>query len=246
MNSKQRIEYSVVIPLHDEAENVGPLVDEIMAATRGQPPSEIVLVDDASTDGTVEAVRRARMRHGEMIVLVRNQRQCGQSTAVRNGVQAAGSPWIVTMDGDGQNDPADIPAVLERLRASPVEDILVIGHRVHRRDTWRRRRASRLANGIRGAILHDRSPDTGCGLKAFSRRVFQELPYFDHMHRFMPALMLQHGGKVESLPVHHRPRMAGRSKYGIFDRLWVGIVDLFGVAWLARRNKQTEWTRDPA
>lgn len=246
MNSKERIEYSVVIPLHDEAENVGPLVDEIVAATREQPPAEIVLVDDASTDGTVEAVRRARRRHGEMIVLVRNGRQCGQSTAIRNGVQAARSPWIVTMDGDRQNDPADIPAMLECLRASPVEDILVIGHRVQRRDTWLRRRASRLANGVRGAILHDRSPDTGCGLKAFSRSVFQELPYFDHMHRFMPALMLQHGGKVESLPVHHRPRVAGRSKYGIFDRLWVGIVDLFGVAWLARRNQHTEWTRDNA
>lgn len=246
MKNRDRIEYSIVIPLRNEVENVGPLVDEILAANRTKPPAEIVLVDDASTDDTVAAVRCARVRHGEVVVLVRNGRQCGQSTAVRNGIQAARSPWIVTMDGDRQNDPADIPAMLSRLRESPVGDILVIGHRVARRDTWLRRQASRLANGVRGALLHDRAPDTGCGLKAFSREVFLELPYFDHMHRFMPALMLQHGGKVESLPVRHRPRVAGRSKYGILDRLWVGIVDLFGVAWLARRNRHTEWTRDNA
>ncbi len=246
MENRERIDYSIVIPLHNEEPNVRPLVDEIVEATRRQPPARIVLVDDASTDGTAEAVRAVRNRYDGLVMLVCNERQCGQSTAIRNGVQAAASDWIVTMDGDGQNDPADIPAMLERLRGSSVEDILVIGHRVHRQDTWLRRQASRIANAVRGTLLDDRSPDTGCGLKAFSRRVFLELPYFDHMHRFMPALMLQHGGRVESLPVRHRPRTAGQSKYGILDRLWVGIIDLFGVAWLARRNKHTEWTRDNA
>jgi dolichol-phosphate mannosyltransferase len=240
------MDYSIVIPLHNEEPNVGPLVEEIVVATRGEPPRRIVLVDDASTDRTVDAVHRLQERFGPLVTLVRNRCQCGQSTAVRNGVQAAESEWIVTMDGDRQNDPADIPGILERLRLSPVDDLLVIGHRVDRRDTWLRRRASRIANAVRGRLLHDRSPDTGCGLKAFKRSVFLELPYFDHMHRFMPALMIQHGGRVESVPVRHRPRTAGESKYGILDRLWVGIVDLFGVAWLARRNKHTEWTKENA
>lgn len=240
------MKYSIVIPLHNEQPNLTALVEEILTATRPEPPISIVLVDDGSTDGTGETARRLRERFGPVVQLVRNARQCGQSTSIYNGVQASDGDWIVTMDGDRQNDPADIPLFLERLRQSPVDDMLVIGHRVRRDDSWLRRQASRFANRVRGALLHDRAPDTGCGLKAFSRRVFLELPYFDHMHRFMPALMLQHGGRVVSIPVNHRPRTAGVSKYGILDRLWVGIVDLFGVAWLARRNKHTEWTRDNA
>lgn len=240
------MDYSIVIPLHNEAPNVAPLVEEILAATADDPPRRIVLVDDASTDRTAEEARRLGATHGPVIELIHNSHRCGQSTSVWNGVQAADSQWVVTLDGDGQNDPIDIPAVLEKLREAPTEDLLVIGHRVSRKDSWLKRRASRVANAVRGALLHDRSPDTGCGLKGFSRRVFLELPYFDHMHRFMPALILQHGGDVVSIPVHHRPRMAGDSKYGILDRLWVGIVDLFGVAWLARRNRHTEWTKDNA
>ena len=240
------MDYSIVIPLFNEEANVRPLVEEILAATGDHPPRRIVLVDDASTDDTAEIVHRLQAEQPGRIELVRNRHRSGQSTAVYNGVQAADSEWIVTLDGDRQNDPRDIPAVLDRLARSPVDEILVIGHRVNRRDTWLKRVASRIANAVRGALLHDRSPDTGCGLKGFRRRVFLELPYFDHMHRFMPALMLQNGGEVISIPVRHRPRAAGVSKYGVLDRLWVGIVDLFGVAWLARRNKHTRWTKDNA
>lgn len=235
--------YDIVIPVHNEAPNVGSLFLEIVAATCDEPPQTIIFVDDASTDGSAQEIAALHSEHGSIVGLVRNHRRSGQSTAVYNGVHASGSDWIITLDGDGQNDPADIPRVLDALRESAERDVLVIGHRVHRADTWLKRRASRVANGVRGRLLGDLAPDTGCGLKGFSRDVFLSLPYFDHMHRFMPALIQQAGGDVVSIPVHHRPRTAGQSKYGIFDRLWVGIVDLFGVAWLARRNKRTAWTR---
>lgn len=238
--------YSIVIPLHNEAENVAPLVDEILAATAADPPVRILLVDDASTDGTADEVRDLRRAHGPLIELISNRRQCGQSTSVWNGVEAARTPWIVTMDGDRQNDPQDVPAVLATLEKAAADTTLVIGHRVTRQDSRLKRWASRTANAVRGGLLKDGSPDTGCGLKGFSRKLFLELPYFDHMHRFMPALVLQHGGHVVSIPVKHRPRPAGRSKYGVLDRLWVGIIDLLGVAWLARRNRRTEWTTDNA
>jgi len=237
------LNYDVVIPVHNEAPNVGGLFLEILAATRDELPQTIIFVDDASTDGTKQEIVALQSEHGSIVGLVRNRHRSGQSTAVYNGVHAAGSDWIITLDGDGQNDPADIPGVLDELRQSTERDVLVIGHRVHRADTWLRRRASRIANGVRGRLLGDLAPDTGCGLKGFGRDAFLSLPYFDHMHRFMPALIQQVGGEVVSIPVHHRPRTAGHSKYGILDRLWVGIVDLFGVAWLARRNKRTEWTR---
>lgn len=239
----QAVHYDIVIPVHNEAPNVRGLVEEIVTATRSRPPSRIFLVDDGSTDATRDEIGIVQSKYGSLVELIRNDMRCGQSTAIYNGVRAASSEWIVTLDGDGQNDPADIPAVLARLQEAPDRRILVIGHRVDRADTWVRRRASRIANAVRGRMLGDRAPDTGCGLKGFHREVFLSLPYFDHMHRFMPALMRQAGGQVVSIPVHHRPRTAGESKYGIFDRLWVGIVDLFGVAWLARRNKRTEWTR---
>jgi dolichol-phosphate mannosyltransferase len=237
-------DYDIVIPVHNEAPNVQKLVEEIVTATRENPPQKIIFVDDGSTDGTAREIAMARSNHPGMVSHIRNLRRSGQSTALYNGVLAAQGEWIVTLDGDGQNDPVDIPAVLARLRESVDPRILVIGHRVHRADTWIRRRASRIANAVRGRMLDDRSPDTGCGLKGFRREVFLSLPYFDHMHRFMPALIRQVGGEVASIPVHHRPRTAGQSKYGILDRLWVGIVDLFGVAWLARRNRRTEWTRE--
>jgi len=240
------MDYSIVIPVHNEAGNVGPLVREFVDNTRADPPARIILVDDASTDDTADVIRRLHDEAGPIVELVRNEQCRGQSTAVYNGVQAATTRWIVTLDGDGQNDPADVPTFIERLKDSEHEELLLIGHRTQRNDTWQRRAASRIANGIRGWLLHDRSPDTGCGLKAFSREFFLRLPYFDHMHRFMPALTRQYGGEVVSIPVRHRARRSGTSKYGILDRLWVGIVDLFGVAWLGRRNRLTRWTRDSA
>jgi dolichol-phosphate mannosyltransferase len=169
---------------------------------------------------------------------LRHHVSCGQSAAVATGVKAARAPIIATLDGDGQNDPADIPALLQRL-LSESEDgrdlLLVAGHRQKRRDDGLRRLSSKIANRVRAGLLGDDTPDTGCGLKLFTRAAFLDMPRFDHMHRFLPALMIRRGGRVVSLPVHHRPRERGVSKYGVWNRLWVGIVDLFGVMWLQRR-----------
>src|SRR5437879_669568 len=168
--------------------------------------------------------------------LVRHAASCGQSAAIRSGVRAAHGWWIATLDGDGQNDPADIPALWHIVQDSPaVPPLLIAGHRTHRQDSWSKRRASLLANAMRRRLLHDDTPDTGCGLKLFRRAVFLDLPFFDHMHRFLPALVLREGGIVRSVPVNHRPRQRGTSNYGVFDRLGVGIVDLLGVLWLGRR-----------
>jgi dolichol-phosphate mannosyltransferase len=225
---------AVVVPARNEAENVGPLVDEIAAALAGRA-HEIVFVDDGSDDGTDRALADAAGRHPALRI-VRHTRACGQSTAIVSGVRAARAPVIVTMDGDGQNDPADAPKLVEAFAAQGSGDKLMIaGHRVNRRDTWLRRFSSKVANGVRGALLGDATPDTGCGLKVFSRRAFLEMPAFDHMHRFLPALMIRSGGRVVSVAVNHRARTRGTSKYGVWNRLWVGIVDLFGVIWLIRR-----------
>jgi len=227
-------EVAVVVPARNEAKNVGPLVDEIAAALAGRG-FEIVFVDDGSDDGTDAALAAAAARHPQLRV-VRHLRACGQSTAIVSGVRAARAPVIVTMDGDGQNDPADAPALLDAYTAAGGGDaVMIAGHRVNRRDTWLRRFSSRVANGVRGGLLKDATPDTGCGLKVFSRRAFLNMPAFDHMHRFLPALMIRAGGQVLSVPVNHRPRTRGTSKYGVWNRLWVGIVDLFGVIWLIRR-----------
>jgi len=154
-------------------------------------------------------------------------------------VKAARGIWIATLDGDGQNDPADIPALWRIAQeAPPSPPLLIAGHRAHRQDSWTKRRASRIANGVRRRLLRDDTPDTGCGLKLFRRDLFLDLPYFDHMHRFLPALVLRAGGVVRSVPVNHRPRQRGASKYGVFDRLGVGITDLFGVMWLRRRSSR--------
>jgi dolichol-phosphate mannosyltransferase len=170
------------------------------------------------------------------IRLVRHAVRSGQSAAVATGVREAGAPWIATLDGDGQNDPADIPKLLDVARCSGSARLrLVMGNRTTRRDTWLRRLSSRVANGVRGGLLNDGTPDTGCGIKVFDRAVFMDMPRFNHMHRFMPALFQREGYEVTSVPVNHRERTRGRSKYGINDRLWVGIVDLFGVMWLLRR-----------
>ncbi|HLI23242.1 MAG TPA: glycosyltransferase family 2 protein [Stellaceae bacterium] len=230
------MELSVVIPARNEAPNVAPLVAEIRAALDGHADYEIVYVDDGSSDDTAAAVRKA-MADGR-VRLLRHARSCGQSAAVRSGVVAARSAWIATLDADGQNDPADIRKLWERARATPAaEKLLLAGFRQKRRDTAVKRFSSRIANAVRGGMLKDRTPDTGCGLKLLRRDLYLSLPFFDHNHRFLPALVLREGGIVESVAVNHRPRQRGKSNYGTFDRLWVGIVDLFGVMWLQRRAK---------
>lgn len=225
-------EISVVIPVCNEEGNVIPLAREIAAALQGMP-FEILFVDDGSTDGTAAAVLQARREGISEIRLLKHSFRSGQSAGVCSGVRAARAPWIATLDGDGQNDPADIPALYTERHTAE----LVMGNRTQRRDTWLRHAQSRVANGVRGALLGDGTPDTGCGIKVMRRDVFMELPRFDHMHRFLPALFLRAGCRVKSVPVKHRARERGVSKYGLFDRLWVGIVDIFGVMWLRRRYK---------
>jgi dolichol-phosphate mannosyltransferase len=199
----------------------------------------VIYVDDGSTDGTPARLAEAKARYPRLRVL-RHHSSCGQSRAIASAVAAARGDWIVTLDGDGQNDPTDIPKVLERIEtgrgAVPLD--LVAGIRVRRQDTWSKRISSKLANGIRQRLLHDGVSDTGCGLKAIRREAFLRLPYFDHMHRYLPALIKRDGGAVETVLVNHRPRVRGTSNYGFFDRLWVGISDLVGVMWLMRRCKR--------
>lgn len=226
---------SVVVPVKNEIDNVEPLISEIAAALRGQETFEIIYVDDGSDDGTAKRLVELTEAYPELRVF-RHKVCCGQSVAICTGVENALAPIIATLDGDGQNDPADIPAVLKRLRASDqIEKTMVAGWRVKRRDTFVRRLSSRVANSIRSSLLKDQTVDTGCGLKVFSRASFMRMPHFNHMHRFLPALMIRGGGQVVSVEVNHRPRERGTSKYGIWNRLWVGIVDICGVMWLIRR-----------
>jgi dolichol-phosphate mannosyltransferase len=235
-NPAAEIQVSVVIPVCNEEENVLPLAREIHAALAGRYAFEQLFVDDGSTDATADAVRRARGDGLPEIRLLRHVLRSGQSAAVATGVRHARGRWIATLDGDGQNDPADFPRLLEALLHPATPQLkLVMGNRTTRRDTWLRRLSSRVANGVRGWILKDGTPDTGCGIKVFERDVFMHMPRFKNMHRFMPALFQREGFEVISLPVNHRERTRGTSKYGLHNRLWVGIVDLFGVSWLIRR-----------
>jgi dolichol-phosphate mannosyltransferase len=225
---------SVVVPVKDEAGNVGPLGREIAAALKGAP-HEILFVDDGSSDGTAQALSALKAELPQLRVL-RHGKNLGQSRGIRTGVQAARGDIVVTLDGDGQNDPADIPTLLTRLGAEP-ELAMVSGVRVKRQDSASRRLASRLGNGFRSALLGDGATDTGCGLKAFHRQAFLDLPYFDHLHRFLIAMIQREGGKVAYVPVNHRPRLTGASKYTNFGRLLVSVQDLLGVRWLQRRHR---------
>lgn len=229
-------ELSVVVPVHNESENVVPLILEVHAALENRFDFELLYVDDGSDDETPGLLVDAMGRFPRLRVL-RHRARAGQSAALATGVAAARGPVIATLDGDGQNDPADIPALLAQLHESPDADrLLVAGHRARRCDTAVKRLSSRIANRVRRTLLGDGTPDTGCGLKVFTRAAFLAMPRFDHMHRFLPALMLRAGGTVVSVPVNHRHRTRGQTKYGVFDRLWVGIFDLTGVMWLQRRR----------
>ncbi|MGR9086259.1 MAG: glycosyltransferase family 2 protein [Gammaproteobacteria bacterium] len=227
---------SVVVPVHNETENVATLIDEIHRVLQGQDAYEMVFVDDGSTDDTLHKLKQLMPGYPALRVLS-HQSACGQSRAIHSGALAARYDWIATLDGDGQNDPADIPNLISALHRHNSENLwLLAGFRHRRNDTGWRRFSSKFANAIRGAILRDNTPDTGCGLKLFRKDKFLALPYFDHIHRFLPALMQMAGGEILSVTVNHRARQHGRSKYGTLDRLAAGVVDLLGVIWLRNRH----------
>jgi glycosyltransferase involved in cell wall biosynthesis len=228
---------SVVVPVRNEAGNIRPLVAEIEAACAVYPAFEVVYVDDGSTDETPK-VLAALKKEKPWLRVVRHGSSCGQSAAVRSGVCAATAPVAVTIDGDGQNDPAYIPRLVEALQAGGPATGLAAGQRLGRKDTGFKKFQSRVANAVRSAVLKDGTRDTGCGLKAFRRDVYLALPYFDALHRFMPALVRREGYEVVMADVVDRPRLSGVSNYGFFDRLWVGILDLAGVWWLIRRRRK--------
>jgi len=231
-------EFSVVVPVFNERDNVTPLINEIVAALRGKHSFEIVYVDDQSKDDSFQVLKDLMATVPELRV-VQHIKQSGQSTAVRNGVKAARGVWVATLDGDGQNDPADIPKLIEARNKAAPEIKLFAGWRVNRKDTGSKRWASKIANSIRASFLKDETPDTGCGIKLFERAVFMDLPYFDHMHRYLPALVKRAGFQSVSVPVNHRERSSGVSKYNNLGRAWVGLKDLRGVAWLIKRSKVT-------
>lgn len=236
------MELSVVIPAYNEAGNIKPLLVEIRKTLDGYCLYEVICIDDCSTDDTVRELIAAKDDGFSQLRVFCHTRNCGQSAGILTGIRAARAPWIATLDGDGQNDPADIPRLLRRIRISNRHPCLqlVVGCRTRRRDTRLKRLSSRIASGARRWVLKDGASDTGCGLKIVSREAFLALPYFDHMHRFLPALFQGNGGLVETVEVNHRPRLHGASNYGVFDRLWIGIVDLFGVWWLLKRSRQVE------
>ncbi len=229
------VEFSVVVPVCNEAENVEPLAREIHAAL-GNRAYEMIFIDDGSTDDTAAILQRLKAELPALRVL-RHSFRSGQSAAVASGVRAARAPWVATLDGDGQNDPADIPKLIAARDANPGVQLFMGNRKASRKDTAFRKLQSSVANGVRSGLLRDDTPDTGCGIKLFERAVFLELPRFDHMHRFLPALFMRQGARVISIPVSHRPRTRGTSKYGMLNRLWVGIVDIAGVMWLRRRYK---------
>lgn len=234
---------SVVVPVFNERDNITPLINEITAALRGNAllkgeAFEIVYVDDCSRDDTLDVLKKLKADVPELRV-IKHVSQSGQSTAVRTGVKQARGAWIATLDGDGQNDPADIPKLLAEREKSPADVKLFAGWRGQRKDTGSKRWASKLANAIRSRMLKDSTPDTGCGIKLFEREAFLDLPYFNHMHRYLPALMQRAGWKTVSVPVNHRHRASGVSKYNNLNRALVGLRDLRGVAWLIARSKRT-------
>ncbi|HEY7245053.1 MAG TPA: glycosyltransferase family 2 protein [Xanthobacteraceae bacterium] len=230
-------EVSVVVPVRNESGNIAPLISEIVVPCEQAAGFEIIYVNDGSTDET-EVELTELMANRPWLRQIKHEVSCGQSAAVHTGVRHARAPVVVTLDGDGQNDPAFIPALLQVLAAGGTRMGLVAGQRVGRRAGAFKKLQSRIANGVRGAVLRDGTRDTGCGLKAFRRDVFLSLPYFDGLHRFLPALVRREGYDIGYVDVIDRPRRSGRSNYGMWDRLWIGILDLLGVWWLIRRRRR--------
>lgn len=228
--------FSVVVAVFNEVDNVTAVTEEIFGATASLGSFELIYVDDGSDDLTDERLRLLQATRRAIRVL-RHDRRCGKTAALVTGITAARAPWIVTMDGDGQDSADDIPKLLELAWTSSEPSPLIAGIRMRRRDSWSRRVATRFANGLRQALLHDQCPDTACGFKAFRRDVFLRLPAFEGMHRFLPALFQSYGHPLVCCPVNHRPRLSGRSKYSNFGRAVVGLFDLFGVVWLRRRTR---------
>jgi len=226
------------VPVRNEAENIGPLIAEIAAALDGRWKYEIIYINDGSTDATAERIA-AIMKQRENLRQIRHATSSGQSAAVRSGVRAARGAIVATLDGDGQNNPAFLPDLISAIEKGGERTGLVAGQRVGRKDTGFKKIQSRIANGVRNGILRDGTRDTGCGLKAFRREVFLMMPYFDGLHRFLPALVRREGYDIAYVEVTDRPRRSGVSNYGFFDRLWIGIMDLAGVWWLIRRKKPT-------
>lgn len=226
---------TIVVPVKDEAGNIRALLGE-MALDLAALRFEVVCVDDGSADGTGAELRDA-MREYPWLRTIRHRQSCGQSTAILTGVRAARAEWVATIDGDGQNPPAEIAKLIRARDAAGGAVAMVAGQREKRHDSWFRRLSSRIANGVRQGLLKDGVSDTGCSLKLFRRDDFLALPYFDHMHRFLPALIRRQGGRIVTTPVGHRPRVQGRSKYGFHNRFWPGLIDLAGVLWLKRRAR---------
>ncbi len=242
-HSRDVPDFSVVVPMHNEAASVASLVAEILAACSPVGRFELIIVDDASTDETAAKVL-SLMRGYPWLRLVRHDRQAGQSAAIHSGVQAARGPIVCMLDGDGQNPPDNLPSLLAAFLApgSSAQLGLVAGQRVGRQDTLAKRLSSRFANRLRAYILKDRTRDTGCGLKAFRRDAYLALPFFNHQHRYLPALFSRDGWQIAHVDVVHRARMHGRSHYTNIGRAIVGIHDLIGVAWLLRRRKSARWS----
>jgi dolichol-phosphate mannosyltransferase len=234
---------SIVVPVRNEADNVAPLIAEIVAALDGRWRYEIIYVNDGSTDATAERLAAVMKQRGNLRQ-VRHATSSGQSAAVRSGVRAARGTIVATLDGDGQNNPMFLPDLISAIENGGDRVGLAAGQRVGRKDAGFKKIQSRIANGVRKAILRDGTRDTGCGLKAFRREVFLTMPYFDGLHRFLPALMRREGYEIAYVDVIDRPRHSGASNYGFFDRLWIGIMDLLGVWWLIRRKKPTPVTTE--
>ncbi|UFZ05817.1 glycosyltransferase family 2 protein [Bradyrhizobium ontarionense] len=238
MSTETPVAVSIVVPVRNEAGNITPLIVEIAAALDGLWSYEIIYVNDGSTDDTAARLAEEMARRPNLRVL-RHERSTGQSAAVRSGIRAAHGAVVATLDGDGQNNPAFLPDLIAALEKGGARVGLVAGQRVGRKDTGFKKLQSRFANRIRNAVLHDGTRDTGCGLKAVRRDVFLMMPYFDGLHRFLPALVRREGYDIAYIDVIDRPRHSGVSNYGFFDRLWIGIMDLAGVWWLIRRKKPT-------